>query len=115
MPTKNVGGCGWGGAGAPSHKICLRYQAIKLLVDQDFIYSKLLQIHPIVPETQTLWGGVGWGGVGKKMFFFWKKIFFFQKQKGSAKFNKVRRGSTCVQVRTEPMYHPEHHKKVRLH
>ena len=56
MPTKKVGGCGWGGAGAPSHKICLRYQAIKLLVDQDFIYSKLLQIHPIVPETQTLWG-----------------------------------------------------------
>jgi hypothetical protein len=52
----------------------------------------------------------------KKMFFFWKKNFFFLlKQKGSAKFNKVRRGSTCVQVRTEPMYHPEHHKKVRLH
>ena len=32
-----------------------------------------------------------------------------QVQKGSASFNKVRRGSTCVQVRTESMDHPEHH------
>ena len=37
-----------------------------------------------------------------------------QVQKGSAKFNKVRRGSTCVQVRTEPMGHPEHPEKVRV-
>ena len=35
-----------------------------------------------------------------------------QVQKGSARFNKVRRGSTCVQVRTEPMDHPEHPEKV---
>ena len=34
----------------------LRYQAIKLLIEQAFIYFKLLKIHPTVPETQTLWG-----------------------------------------------------------
>ena len=34
-----------------------------------------------------------------------------QVQKGSDRFKKVWRGSTCLQVRTEPMDHPEHQKR----
>ena len=37
-----------------------------------------------------------------------------QVQKDSVRFKKVRTGSTYVQVRTEPMDHPEHPEKVRL-
>jgi hypothetical protein len=37
-----------------------------------------------------------------------------QVQKDSVRFKKVRTGSTYVQVRAEPMDHPEHAEKVRL-